>query len=154
LIVFISSRLVWTVLNIQTPFGDLRLEQTEDFDHGALKAELRSLDLLHYIAQTSRVWKFTQEENGSKICLITDDFPPQVHLDPLETIKRKFERRDTNLRVTYEGKLRCVLLNRRYKSALGDGLVSLLLLGEAGWPIDETPNTLIGKAWMMRDEEQ
>ena len=140
--------------SVHTPFGQLVLHDDEEpVDDAALQAELKGLGLLYDIVRVSESWVVYPGKHRDFIESI--DFGPRILIDPLRTVLNRLMNDDNHLVMKMDGDWACVLASgRAMKCAIVDGLVSVVLLGTAGWPIEQTPNTLQAKAKAARVQDR
>jgi hypothetical protein len=69
-----------------------------------------------------------------------------VSIDPMMTVMYHLNQRDNHLLIELDGERVCILNDENTTCALVDGLISTVLLGEAGWPISHTPRPLCPKS--------
>ena len=130
---------------IDTQLGTLVLD-----DHVCqtrLKAELRGLELLCSIVNSTPIWSL--ELDSEKPFIISNDNGPTILIDVFESIRKKVCEGDPHITVYMSQRPVCILRDSDVVDTPStDSLVSLVLLGIAGWPIVSTPPTL-GKKSMM-----
>ena len=79
------------------------------------------------------------------------DYGPCITIDPLLTVANHLQHGDGHFVMKMGKDWACVLAKKNaMKCAIADGLISVVLLGIAGWPVDETPQTLQTKAKAVR----
>jgi len=128
-----------------TPFGPLFIPKNSgDHAHHFAEAEVRALDLLSTIISTSDVWKTMDVED--RVLVVSNDFGPQIIIDPISTVYCFLLFEDDHLKVTMEDERVCVTKQPGPNCAVADGLVTLALLGDAGWPAAYTPETMRPKS--------
>lgn len=129
-----------------TPFGPLFIpKNSSDHAHHYVEAEVRALELLSSVVAGSEVWKTTNVED--RVLVVSTDFHPQVIMDPITTVSCFLLFEDDHLKVKVDGERVCVTKQPGPNCAVGDGLVALALLGDAGWPTAYTPETMRPKSW-------
>ena len=128
--------------SVKTPFGILTVPSKTP--KKSLYAEVRGLSLLSEILLNSQVWE-TRIVNH-RMLIVSTDFQPQIVLDPLLTVHSYLTYSDQHLVISIDNEERCVLSNGEMQCAVADSLVSIILLGEACWPDEQTPTTLAEKA--------
>lgn len=140
--------------SVHTPFGQLVLHDDEEpVAEAALQAELRGLGLLYDIVRLSDSWVVFPGKRRDYIESI--DFGPRVLIDPLRTVLNRLMNDDNHLVMKMDGDWACVLASgQAMKCAIVDGLVSVVLLGTAGWPNEHTPDTLQAKAKAARVQDR
>jgi hypothetical protein len=133
------------VKRIDTQLGTLVLD-----DHvcpNRLKAELRGLELLCSIVNSTPIWSL--ETGSQKPFIVSNDNGPTVLIDIFESIRKKVCEGDPHITVYMSQRPVCILRDSDVVDTPStDSLVSLVLLGIAGWPIDSTPPTLGQKSIM------
>lgn len=142
------------VCSHNTRFGTLTLpsEGNEPIEQHRIDAELRGLALLGSIVDNTDVWEERVLEGSDRGLLVIVIDGDEVRIDVIKTIHRYLVNGDSHLAVTlYRGRNRtvayedevCILHTTLYPDcAIADALVSLVLLGAAGWPERATPNVL------------
>ena len=132
------------VKRIDTPLGILCLDTF--FLPDQLKAELRGLDLLCSVVNSTPVWSF--ELSSKKPFIVSNDNGPEILIYVFECIRKKLCEDDPHLKVYMSQRPICVLNDQDIidNTPSTDSIVSLVLLGIAGWPSDLTPKTLAKKA--------
>jgi len=131
------------VERIETILGTLHLD--DEYCKNRLKAELRGLELLCSIVNSSPVWSFNLD--SEKPFLSSNDDGPTILIDIFQCMQRRLLEDDTHLTVYMSQVPVCVLKDKnRMDTPSTDSIVSLVLLGIAGWPIESTPSTLDEKA--------
>ncbi|RJU88963.1 MAG: hypothetical protein DWC07_06940 [Candidatus Poseidoniales archaeon] len=138
----------------KTRFGTLTLpsEGNEPVEQHRIDAELRGLCLLGSIIDKTDVWEERVLEGSDRRLLVIVIDGDEVRIDVIETVHRFLVTDDSHLAVTlYRGRNRtvayedevCILNTPLYPDcAIADALVSLVLLGAAGWPESGTLNVL------------
>ena len=110
-----------------------------------LEAELRGMELLCSIVNATPVWSIKYGSN--RPFLITNDDGPTILIDIFQCMQRRLNDDDPHLTVYMDQLPICVLGDPRgVQTPSTDSIVSLVLLGVAGWPIHSTPGTLAQKA--------
>lgn len=108
-------------------------------------AELRGLDLLLDLVSKSHIWEIQQ--NSHLPFLASKDGPPGIIVNIFESMKARILGGDPHLKMMMRQKEVCVLRNHsEVLTPSTDSMVSLVLLGEVGWPLQHTPDTLSAKA--------
>ena len=124
--------------------GPLVLEKEVEEDK--LSAELRGLELLYEIASKSPNWKL--ELSSTRPFIRSNDGSPEIQIDIFSCILNKLLNDDGHLCITMSMNNVCVLTdfdsNENIPSS--DAMISLILLGNSGWPPKHTPDTLEEKA--------
>ena len=133
---------------IATPLGPLQL--IEGACEQQIAAELRGLCLLMDIVKESPVWSI--DTRSSRPFLVSNDGPPGISVDIFQSMKVRILGGDPHLTIMMAQKSVCVA---RQKSDVmtpsTDSMVSLVLLGNMGWPLCKTPTTMMKKALARRD---
>ena len=128
---------------IETSLGILHLDDVYCKDR--LKSELRGMELLCSIVNSTPVWSFNL--NSKKPFLCSNDDGPTIVIDIFGCIQRQLLQNDTHLTVYMSQRPVCILKdNNLMDTPSTDSIVSLVLLGIAGWPIRSTPETLVKKS--------
>jgi len=131
------------VERIETSLGTLHLGGVYCKDR--LKSELRGMELLCSIVNSTPVWSFNLNSEKSFLC--SNDDGPTIMIDIFACIQRRLLKNDTHLIVYMDEMPVCVLKGHNYMDTPStDSIVSLVLLGIAGWPIRSTPETLAQKS--------
>ena len=124
--------------------GPLVLEKEVEEDK--LSAEIRGLELLYEIASKSPDWRL--ELSSTRPFIRSNDGSPEIQIDIFSCILNKLLNDDEHLCITMSMKNICVLTdfdsNENIPSS--DAMISLILLGNSGWPPKHTPETLEEKA--------
>lgn len=128
---------------IETQLGTLLLDGL--YCQDKLKAELRGLELLCSIVNATPVWSFNLSSEKPFLC--SNDDGPTILIDIFQCIQSQLIDDDPHLSI-YMSQIRvCVLKDEKgIETPATDSIVSLALLGIAGWPINATPATLCEKA--------
>ncbi len=136
---------------IATPLGPLNL--IEGACEQQIAAELRGLCLLMDIVKESPVWSI--DTRSSRPFLVSNDGPPGISVDIFQSMKVRILGGDPHLTIMMAQKSVCVA---RQKSDVltpsTDSMVSLVLLGNMGWPLCKTPSTMRKKALAPRDSPE
>ncbi len=115
-----------------------------------IAAELRGLCLLLDIVKESPTWSI--DTRSSRPFLVSNDGPPGISVDIFQSMKVRILGGDPHLTIMMAQKSVCVA---RQKSDVltpsTDSMVSLVLLGNMGWPLCKTPTTMRKKALARRD---
>ncbi len=128
---------------IDTSLGTLHLD--DEYCKNRLKAELRGLELLCSIVNSSPVWSFNLD--SEKPFLSSNDDGPTILVDIFQCMQRRLLEDDAHLAVYMSQVPVCILKGEnRMDTPSTDSIVSLVLLGIAGWPIESTPSSLGEKA--------
>jgi hypothetical protein len=75
----------------------------------------------------------------------------EVSVFPLKTIRKFHVHKDPHLEVTLDGELVCILMQQGQMCAAVDAVISLVLLGESGWPLQQTPHQFRNKAEQLAE---
>ena len=128
---------------IDTQLGKLVIKKS--FSPKQLKAELRGLDLLCTIVHSTPVWSFLLE--SGKPFIISNDNGPTILIDVFASICNKICDGDPHITMYISQRPVCILRDCDIVDTPStDSMVSLVLLGIAGWPIDSTPASLSKKS--------
>ncbi len=128
---------------IETQLGTLHLE--EGYSERRLKAELRGMELLCSIVNSTPVWSFNLSSDKPFLC--SNDDGPTILIDIFGCIRKNCEDFDPHLSLYMSQRPVCVLKDEKsIDTPTTDSIISLVLLGMAGWPIESTPETLREKA--------
>jgi len=138
---------------VDTPFGTLNLDgELNHVNPHRLQAEQRGLVLLKGIVERASTWIQRRSRSSGNITLVSQAGGYELRLDVVGTVERYLLHNDPHLHLSlFRGKNRtvgyceeiCILFNQQHPGcAIADGLVSLVLLGEAEWPSQATPNPL------------
>ena len=131
------------VERIDTSLGLLELD--EYYSPQKLEAELRGMELLCSIVNATPVWSF--KYGSDRAFLISNDDGPTILIDIFHCIQRRLNDDDPHLTVYMDQAPICVLRDpKSSQTPSTDSIVSLVLLGVAGWPLQATPGTLAQKA--------
>lgn len=138
------------MMSVQTPFGPLVIHEEErTVEASTLVAEMKGLQLLHDIACLSDAWVI--KPGRTRDLIESVDYGPCITIDPLLTVANHLQHGDGHFVMKMGKDWACVLAKKNaMKCAIADGLISVVLLGIAGWPVDETPHTLQTKAKAVR----
>ncbi len=130
--------------SVYTPVGILEIK--DDFDEKKLSAELRGLDLLYEIICKSSNWKL--EVSSTRPFIRSNDGSPEIQIDIFNCILNKICQENFHLSVQMSMRNVCVLtdfgVNEEIPST--DAIISIILLGNSGWPMEHTPETLEEKS--------
>ena len=141
------------VAAVDTPFGMLNLDgKLNHVNPQRLHAEQRGLNLLKGIVDRAATWKQRRSRSSGNVILVSEAGGYELRLNVVGTVERYLLHNDPHLRLSLvRGKNRtvgyceeiCILFNQQHPGcAIADGLVSLVLLGEAEWPAQATPEPL------------
>lgn len=134
---------------IETPLGNLNV--LEAACPKQIAAELRGLDLLISLVNESPRWHISQ--TSSIPFLMSDDGAPGIQVNIFASMKARIHGGDPHLDIMMGQRKVCVLRNRSdVMTPSTDAMVSLVLLGNMGWPIQHTPSTLSKKAMAQLEE--
>ncbi len=130
--------------SVYTPVGILQIK--DDFDEKKLSSELRGLELLNEIVANSPNWKIDTFSNRPFIR--SNDGSPEIQIDIFNCILNKLCRDNLHLSIQMSMRNVCVITdfgtNEEIPST--DAIISIILLGNSGWPIKHTPETLEEKS--------
>lgn len=131
-----------------SPFGPFRLREGLSRPVEGVQAEVRGLYLLHQIATASNAWSIEPSEiNPLWSRIVSTDGTPVVSIEPMATVTSHLNRFNQHLYIKLDRVLLCILNDENVNCALVDGLITTVLLGEAGWPLSHTPRDLREKSW-------
>ena len=136
-----------------TPFGLLSTDAPhgEPVSQERIEAELRGLGLLKTIVDQAETWTLRDVPGSTRQLLVACSEGDELRIDVIQTVERYLMHGDMHLQVSlYRGRNRsvgytdsiCILNHQGYECAVADGLISLVLLGEAHWPVYVTPHVL------------
>lgn len=129
--------------SIATPYGELFF--VGKCSNIELKAELRGLELLMRVVQSSTVWEIDYSHSTPVVC--STDPGPQISIDVFQCIIGKLVENNAHLNVYMDLRRVCVLKKpSAVNTPITDSIVSLVLLGNAGWPLESTPGTMTEKS--------
>jgi hypothetical protein len=139
------------VERIDTELGVFELDGS--FCKKRLKAELRGMELLCSIINSTPVWSFNF--TTGRPFLSSNDDGPTILIDIFQCMRRSLIEHDPHLAIYMSREPVCILKDRNnVDTPATDSIVSLVLLGIAGWPQNSTPATLAEKAIMCYGAEQ
>lgn len=106
-----------------------------------INAELKGITLFKEIIDTSKLWKLNNAiaKRPRAYCRVGDY---KIVLDPFQTLENCYFERNFHLVLSINDRKVCVLESHNSDVAYIDSMISLLLLGEAGWPEVTTPVTM------------
>ena len=137
------------VKRIDTSLGELELDGY--YSPEKLKAELRGMELLCSIINSTPVWSI--KFGDGRPFVISNDDGPTILIDIFQCIQHKLNDDDPHLKVYMDQLPVCVLRDPKGgQTPSTDSIVSLVLLGIAGWPIHSTPATLSQKAHLTTQQ--
>lgn len=124
---------------VDTAIGILTLP--EELPRERVEAEIKGIKLFKEIIDSSKSWKLNAAMAKSPIvyCRVGDF---EIELDPFRTIEDCYFRNDFHFALKINSQYVCVLESHNSDTAHIDPLISLLLLGEARWPMELTPKTM------------
>jgi len=134
---------------VSTSFGNLTLPVKSDDPR--ILAEVKGLTLLQTIVEESNIWASAYCDERAEYEIFSLDNGEEVSIFPLKTIRKFHVHKDPHLEVTLEGELVCILMQRGQICAAIDAVISLVLLGEAGWPLQQTPQQFRNKAEQLAE---
>jgi len=132
------------VRNVYTPMGPLTLK--DEVDEKKLAAELRGLELLYEITCKSPNWRL--ELSSTRPFIRSNDGSPEIQIDIFSCISNKLLNNNDHLSITMSMQEVCVLtdFNSNDEIPSSDAMISLIMLGNSGWPTKHTPETLEQKS--------
>jgi hypothetical protein len=127
------------VREVGTAIGILDLPK--ELPQEKVDAEIKGINLFKEIINSSTLWKINDAEAKRPIahCRVGELL---IRLDPFQTIRNSYFLRNFHFVLEINGRNVCVLESNNSETAIIDPLISLLLLGEAGWPEESTPVTM------------
>lgn len=130
--------------SVYTPVGILEIKG--NFDEKKLSAELRGLELLHEIVSKSPNWRLDTSSNRPYIR--SNDGSPEIQIDIFNSILNKICRDNLHLSLQMSMRNICVLTGHGVNDEIPstDAMISVVLLGNSGWPVSKTPDTLEEKS--------
>ncbi len=134
---------------VSTVFGKLTLPYLH-YDQRLL-AEQKGLKLLHSILEESKIWASAPSNAGKEFEIFSLDDGDEVSIFPLETIQKYHFHNDPHMEVTLNQEPVCILMQPGQECAVVDAVISFVLLGEAGWPLRQTPHQLRQKATQLAE---
>jgi len=142
---------------IATPIG--RFNVLKGACQKQIAAELRGLDLLIELVNKSNAWEIRTDAHTP--FLVSIDGAPGILVNIFESMKSRILGGNPHLSIMMAQKEVCVLRTKSdVMTPSTDSMISLVLLGDMGWPLAHTPSTLSSKAfagletspeWMERD---
>jgi len=132
------------VRSVYTPMGPLTIE--DEVDEEKLAAELRGLELLYEITCKSPNWRL--ELSSTRPFIRSNDGSPEIQIDVFSCIINKLLKNNDHLSITMSMQNVCVLTDfySNDKIPSSDAMISLIMLGNSGWPHKHTPETLEDKS--------
>ena len=130
--------------SVYTPVGILEIK--DGFDKEKLSAELRGLDLLFEIISKSPNWRI--DNFGTRPFIRSNDGSPEIQIDIFTCILNKICRDNNHLSIQMSMRNVCVLTDFAANEEIPstDAIISIVLLGNSGWPVKHTPDTLEEKS--------
>jgi hypothetical protein len=127
------------VREVDTAIGTLTLPK--ELPQERVDAEIKGIKLFKEIIDSSKSWKLNdaRAKRPSIYCRVGD---LKIDLDPFQTIENCYFDNNFHLELRINYQKVCVLESHNSDTAHIDPLISLLLLGEAGWPMELTPKTM------------
>jgi hypothetical protein len=127
------------VREVDTAIGILTLP--EELPRERVEAEIKGIKLFKEIIDSSKSWKLNdaRAKRPSVYCRVGDLI---IDLDPFQTIENCYFDNNFHLELRINYQKVCVLESHNSDTAHIDPLISLLLLGEARWPMELTPKTM------------
>lgn len=124
---------------VDTAIGTLTLPK--ELPQERVDAEIKGIRLFKEIIDSSKSWKLNDAmaKSPTVYCRVGDLI---IELDPFRSIEDCYFRNDFHFALKINSQYVCVLESHNSDTAHIDPLISLLLLGEARWPIELTPKTM------------
>ncbi|NCG43270.1 MAG: hypothetical protein GWO84_07015 [Euryarchaeota archaeon] len=124
---------------VDTAIGILAMPK--ELPQEKVDAEIKGINLFKEILYSSTLWKINDAIARRPIihCRVGELI---IKLDPFQTIRNSYFNNDFHFVLKINGRKICVLESHNSDTAAIDPLISLLLLGEAGWPVKSTPVTM------------
>ena len=124
---------------VDTAIGILSLPK--ELPQERVNAEVKGIKLFKEIIDSSKLWKLNDAlaKSPTVYCRVGDLI---IELDPFQTIEDCYFRNNFHFALKINSRYVCVLESHNSDTAHIDPLISLLLLGEARWPIELTPKTM------------
>ena len=149
----ITSLKMTSVTVYTTPFGLLNVgSMLKSVPEEHILAEVRGLELLDSIMMLAETWERVTEEVVGHVNLVAKTDGYELKINVIKTIEQFLLNGDPHLSVQlYSGRNRsvgyidtvCILFTGDHPGcAITDAIISLVLLGESGWPEVATPVTL------------
>ena len=149
----IISKTMTYVAVYPTSFGVLNeTSKLNNVPQDKILAEVRGVELLDSILVLAEAWERVTEGPCGHVVLVSKTEGYELKIDVIQTIERFLLTQDPHLFVQLiTGRNRnvgyiesvCILFNANHPGcAIADAIVSLVLLGESGWPKGATPPTL------------
>jgi hypothetical protein len=127
------------VREVDTAIGTLTLPK--ELPQERVDAEIKGIKLFKEIIDSSKSWKLNDARaKRPKVYCRVGDY--KIELDPFKTIEYCYFRNEFHFALKINSQYVCVLESHNSDTAHVDPLISLLLLGEAGWPMELTPKTM------------
>jgi len=127
------------VREVDTAIGILAMPK--ELPQEKVDAEIKGINLFKEILYSSTLWKINDAIARRPIihCRVGELI---LKLDPFQTIRNSYFNNDFHFVLKINGRKICVIESHNSDTAIIDPLISLLLLGEAGWPVKSTPVTM------------
>ncbi|MDC0340741.1 hypothetical protein OAM96_02165 [Candidatus Poseidoniaceae archaeon] len=124
---------------VDTAIGILAMPK--ELPQEKVDAEIKGINLFKEILYSSTLWKINDAIARRPIihCRVGELI---IKLDPFQTIRNSYFNNDFHFVLKINGRKICVIESHNSDTAIIDPLISLLLLGEAGWPVKSTPVTM------------
>ena len=124
---------------VDTAIGILAMPK--ELPQEKVDAEIKGINLFKEILYSSTLWKINDAIARRPIihCRVGELI---LKLDPFQTIRNSYFNNDFHFVLKINGRKICVIESHNSDTAIIDPLISLLLLGEAGWPVKSTPVTM------------
>ncbi|MCS5532981.1 MAG: hypothetical protein NZ736_01825 [Candidatus Poseidoniaceae archaeon] len=124
---------------VDTAIGTLTLPK--ELPQERVDAEIKGIKLFKEIIDSSKSWKLNDAiaKRPTVYCRVGD---LKIVLDPFQTIENCYFINNFHFILKINRRKVCVLESHNSNTAYIDPLISLLLLGEARWPMELTPKTM------------
>ena len=124
---------------VDTAIGILTLPKKLAQDK--VDAEIKGIELFKQIIDSSKKWKMNDAIARKPIihCQVGE---LTIMLNPFQTILNSYLINNFHFVLTINYCNVCVLKSHKTGTAVIDSMISFLLLGDAGWPIESTPKTM------------
>jgi hypothetical protein len=127
------------VREVDTAIGILTLPK--ELAQDKVDAEIKGIELFKQIIDSSKKWKVNDAIARKPIihCKVGE---LTIKLNPFQTILNSYLINNFHFVLTINNCNVCVLKSHKTGTAVIDSMISFLLLGDAGWPIESTPTTM------------
>ena len=124
---------------VDTAIGILTLPK--ELAQDKVDAEIKGIELFKQIIDSSKKWKVNDAIARKPIihCKVGE---LTIKLNPFQTILNSYLINNFHFVLTINNCNVCVLKSHKTGTAVIDSMISFLLLGDAGWPIESTPTTM------------